>query len=175
MSGIGPGDLFDLAEEFLAACEEALDTIPGYLPDLDGAPTRSFVAPGRPAADCCPQMTVHVATVFDDQLGAFVPGRSYMTTRMNQVTLAVTLFRCAETEKPMPAQAELVAAAMQVDADGWALWNHIFGMVRAGTLFTRCSEVKFGLLSSLPPEGGCVGWFWPVEIQLDGYEEVLSS
>jgi hypothetical protein len=175
MAGVDPGDLYALAEEFLDACIEALDTIPDYIPSLDGAPTRAFVAPGRPAADCCPQLTVHSVGIADDQLGAFVPGRSYMTTRMNQVTLAVTLFRCAETEKPMPAVEELTAAAIQHEADGWALWNHLFNMVRAGELFSRCGEVKWGILSSLPPEGGCVGWFWPVEVALDGYEEASAS
>lgn len=173
--GVDPGDLYALCEEYLDAAIEALDTVPDYIPSLDGAPTRAFVAPGRPAADCCPQLTVHTVQVFEDQLGAFVPGRSAMTTRQNQVTLALTLFRCAETDKPMPAQSELIAAAMQVNADGWALWNHLFNMLRDGTLFSLCSEVKWGVLSALPPEGGCVGWFWPVEIALDGYEETPSS
>lgn len=175
MAGVGPGDLFTLAEELLDACIEALDTIPVAIPALDGAPIRAFVAPGRPAADCCPQLTVHTVGITDDQLGAPVPGRSYMTTRQNQVTLAVTLFRCAETEKPMPAQSELVAAATQVNADGWALWNHLFNMVRNDMLFSQCSEVKWGPLAALEPQGGCVGWFWPIEVRLDGYEEAPSS
>jgi hypothetical protein len=175
MAGVDPSDLYALAEELLTACEDALNSIPDYLPDLDGAPGRSFVAPGRPAADCCPQLTVHTAGVFEDQLGAPVPGRSAMTTRINQVTLAVTLFRCAETEKPMPAQTELIAASQQVNADGWALWNHLFNMKRAGTFLTMCQETKFGQLQALPPEGGCVGWFWPIEVALGGYEETLSS
>lgn len=175
MAGVDPGDLYLLCEELLTACEEALNTVPVTQPSLEGAPIRSFVAPGRPAADCCPQLTVHTVGVTDDQLGALVPGRSYMTTRMNQVTLAVTLFRCAETDKVMPAVLELEASAQQVNADGWALWNHLYNMVRAGVLFSLCGEVKFGILSSLPPEGGCVGWYWPIEIALDGYEETLSS
>lgn len=170
-----PTDLFELAQDLLSACEEALDTIPSYNANLEGAPARSFVAPGRPAADCCPQLTVHEVGITDDQLGAFVPGKSYMTTRQNQVTLAVTLFRCAETDKVMPAQSELEDAAEQVSADGWALWNHIFNMVRNGTFLTQCKEVKFGVLSNIPPEGGCVGWYWPIEMALDGYEETLTS
>jgi hypothetical protein len=175
MAGVNPGDLFDLQQDLLSAIEEALNTIPDFFASLDGAPARSFVAPGRPAADCCPQLTVNTVVVIEDQLGATVPGRSVMTTRQNQVTLAVTLFRCAETEKPMPSQTELEAAAEQVSADGWAMWNHIFNMVRAGTFLTQCKEVKFGILSQLPPEGGCVGWYWPIEVALDGYEETLTS
>jgi len=173
--GTDPSDLMLVAEEFLAVCEEALDTIPILIPGLEGAPVRSFVAPGRPAADCCPQLTVHTVGVLEDQLGAAVPGRSAMTTRQNQVTLAMTLFRCAPTEKIMPAQAELEAAAAQVNADGWALWNHLFNLVRDGILFSFCSEVKWGLLTALQPEGNCVGWYWPIEVALDGYEEVFST
>lgn len=175
MAGVDPGDLFELAEELLEACVDALDTIPDYLPTLDGAPTRAFVAPGLPAADCCPQLTVHSVGVIEDQLGAAVPGRSYMTTRMNQVTLAVTLFRCADMSQQIPPQSELVAAATQHEADGWALWNHLYNMQRNGELFPECGEVKFGQLLSMPPSGGCVGWTWTVEVALDGYEEAPSS
>jgi hypothetical protein len=167
------GDLLILAQEFLDACVEALDTLPAL--GLDGAPTRSFIAPGRPAADCCPQLTVHTAGVTDDQLGAFVPGRSAMTTRQNQVTLVMTLFRCAPTDQIMPSQAELSAVSTQTSADGWALWNHLFNMVRAGTLFSLCSEAKWGILQTLEPQGQCVGWVWPVDVALDGYEEVPGT
>lgn len=171
--GTDPSDLMVLAESFLAACVEALDTIPVFDATLDGSPARSFVAPGRPAADCCPQLTVHVAGMTDDQLGAFIPGRSAMTTRQNQVTLVMTLFRCAPTDQVIPKQAELVAAATQTTCDGWALWNHLFNMIRAGTLFSQCAEVKWGQLFALEPQGQCVGWSWPVDVALDGYEETL--
>lgn len=175
MAGTGPGDLFALADELLDACIEALDTIPVWDATLDGAPTRAFVAPGRPAADCCPQLTVNTVGVTDDQLGAPVPGRSYMTTRQNQVTLAVTLFRCAPSDKQIPTEAELTAVATQVNADGWALWNHLFNLVRAGMLFSECGEVKFGPLAALEPQGGCVGWQWVLEVRADGFTEALSS
>jgi len=174
MAGVDALDLYALAGEYLGACEDALDTIPAFDASLEGAPTRSFVAPGRPAATCCPQLTVHVVGITEDQIGAPVPGRSAMTTRLNQVTLAMTLFRCAPTGE-IPEVSELVASAKQVDADGWALWNHLYNLVRAGMLFSLCGEVKWGPLSSLPEEGGCVGWYWPIEIATDGYEEAIST
>lgn len=173
--GTDPGDLYLLAEEFLSACEDALNTIPIAIPGLDGAPARSYVAPGRPAADCCPQLTVHTQGILEEQLGAVVPGRSYMTSRLNQVTLAMTLFRCAPTEKVMPEVAELVAASTQVNADAWALWNHLFNMVKNGLLFSTCGEVHWNPMSAIQPEGSCVGWYWPVEVALDGYEETATS
>lgn len=175
MAGTNALDLMALANEFLAACEDSLNTIPGFDASLAGAPTRSFVAPGQPAADCCPQLTVHVVSVTEDQGGLFVPGRSAMTGRQNQVQLAMTLFRCAETEKPMPEVAELVESATQVNADGWALWNHLYNMIREGTLFSTCSEVAWLGLRNLQPEGGCVGWYLLVQVHLDGYEESASS
>lgn len=173
--GVDPDDLFDLADIFLAACVEALDTIPVFLPGLDGAPIRNFVSPGRPAADCCPQLTVHTVGITEDQLGALIPGRSAMTTRMNQVTLAMTLFRCAPTDKITPTISEITSASTQINADAWALWNHLFNMIEAGTLFSKCSEVKWGSLTALEPQGQCVGWYWPVDVALDGYQETPSS
>lgn len=175
MSGVSPEDLFDLADELLNACIEALDTIPDFNPSLEGAPPRAFVAPGRPAADCCPQLTVHSVGITEDQIGAPVPGRSYMTSRLNQVTLAVTLFRCAPSAETLPTQAEMTAVSTQTNADGWALWNHLYNMIRNAELFSECGETKFGPLTSLPPEGGCVGWYWPIEVRLDGYVETPSS
>ena len=173
--GADPADLMLFAEEFLAACEEALDTVPIAIPGLEGAPARSFIAPGQPAADCCPQLTVHVVGVSEDQLGAFVPGRSAMTSRVNQVTLAMTLYRCAETEKVMPLESELIAAATQVNADGWALWNHLYNLRCAGALSTLCDSVEWVSLTPIVPSGGCGGWVLTARMQLDGYQETIAS
>lgn len=176
MAGVDATDLQALAEEFLAACEEALDTIPGFDPDLDGAPARSFVAPGQPAADCCPQLTVHVASLLEaPTFGGLSEGTKARSGRINQVQLAMTLFRCADLTKAIPPQSELEAAGRQVNADGWALWNHLYNMLRAGTLFERCTGVFWEGMRSLPPEGGCVGWFSSVRVNTDGYEETFSS
>ena len=55
MAGEGPADLHSLAQDYLQACVEALDTIPGspgVASGSVGAPTRQFVTYGTPAADC---------------------------------------------------------------------------------------------------------------------------
>ncbi len=175
----GPTDLHDLAEDYLAACVEALDTIPSYAAALGGAPLRSFVSPGKPVADCCPQLTVHVQSVGEGALSPGAPRASF--ARINRVQLVATIFRCIPTGaegkagyKP-PSPLDLAAAAEQIDADGWALWNHIFNLVAAGQLFTLCGDVLGWSLVSVPPSGGCGGWTLSVNVGLDGYQEVIST
>src|SRR5262249_48490581 len=125
-------------------------------------------------ADCCPQLTVHVVQILEDTNPLFVPGRSAMTGRQNQVQLAITLFRCVNVDTSPPLQAELVASAQQMDADGWALWNHLYNLIRAGMLFSKCGEVAWQGLSAITESDGCVGWYSLVQVRLDGYEETLS-
>lgn len=173
MAGVGPQDLHALAEELLAACEDALNTIPDFAPELGGSPARSFVAPGLPAADCCPQLTVHVVSIVE--ASTLVEGRSASYGRTNQVTLGITLFRCVDMERVPPLQTELETAAEQVNADGWAIWNHCYNLVRAEMLFAKCLSVVWEGMRTLSPEGGCAGWYGSVRVTLDGYEETLSS
>lgn len=172
MAGVGPGDLDLLAHDLLDVCVEALGTIPGYLPTLAGAPVRSFVSPGQPALDCCDQLTVHVPNVVER---AATPKPSH--GRLNVPNLLVTITRCVPTGEitassyTPPSVAEEEAAAAQMNADGWALWNHIWNQVRAGTFLTRCDQVTVGNLTALIPEGGCGGWTLGFAATLDGYEE----
>jgi hypothetical protein len=176
--GTDPTDLMALAEELLAACEDALDTVPTFAPALEGAPVRSFVSPGSPAADCCPQLTVHVVGVEEAQThgGGLAEGRkAAFGGRINHVRLGMTLFRCVDMESQLPLQADLELAAEQVNADGWALWNHLYNMIRCEQLFEKCLGVFWEGLRSMTPEGGCCGWYLSVRVTLDGYEEPCSS
>jgi hypothetical protein len=185
MAGIGPQDLQDLAEELLAASVEALDTIPSYAPGLVGAPAHTYVSPGEPAADnCCDsegQLTVHVTQVAEfttEPLGLAVGQRASRHIRLNEAGLVVTIFRCVPSPKEgltyqPPSAAELTASADQLNADAWSLWNHLYNMIDAGTLLSKCSFVFMEILRSLPPSGGCGGWILGIRIRLDGYEEVL--
>lgn len=172
MAGVDAADMHALAEEFLAACESALNTTPA------GAPARSFVAPGQPAADCCPQLTVHVVNVTEPFThgGGLAEGhKARLGGRVNHIGLAMTLFRCVDMESKLPSEAELATAAEQLNADGWALWNHIFNLIRADMLFAKCDGVFWDGLRSLTPEGGCAGWYLLVRVTLDGYEEALGT
>jgi hypothetical protein len=166
-------DLQFLAEEYLAACVEALDTVPTFAPGLGGAPERSFVSPGLPAFDCCDQLTVHVAGVSDSSTSPAIPtGRSATSMKVNVVSLVATSTRCLPVGEP-PSALDLQASAEQLNADGWALWNHLYNMIRADLLFTLCGEVFWDGLRSINPQGGCGGWTLSLRVQLDGYEEIL--
>ena len=171
MAGTGPGDLYTFAVELLAASVEALDTIPVFDPGLTGAPDRSFVSPGQPAFDCCPQLTVHVAGVSEFPAGQTDTHKA--GARQNLVTFVVTSVRClseSNTELP-PDPLDLQADAEQLDADGWALWNHLWNLMRSGDLFTLCGPVTWGGLRSLTPSGGCGGWTLTISAEVEGYEE----
>lgn len=182
MAGVDPRDLHALAQELLTACEAALNTIPDFAPGLGGAPERSYVSPGEPAADCCPQLTVHVAGLTEaptnpQGLGA---GRRHSYSRLNHVGLIVTIFRCVPTASATktgfspPSQVDLELAAEQINADGWAIWNHLFNRIRAGLLFELCKEVFWEGGRELTPSGMCGGWVFGFRVTLDGYEEDLT-
>ena len=174
MAGTGPQDLFTLAEDFLDACVEALDTIPTFAPGLGGAPERSYVAPGLPALDCCPQLTVDVRGVQEE--GPSGPGsgqRARYGGRKNQVLLVATVVRCYPQEIP-PDVSEMQAAAEQVAADGWALWNFLWNLIRAGELFTLCDDSR-PELRQLAPSGGCAGWTFSMRVAQEGYEGLAGS
>lgn len=175
----GPQDLNALAEEFLGACIASLDTIPAFAPGLGGAPERSFISPGAPALDCCDQLTVHANFVQDAPIspGGLTAGRRATYGKVNLVSLVAVIARCVPiiTEKDWPTPAEMDAAAEQLNADAWALWNHTYNLVAAEQLFTRCGEVYWDGINSFAPSGGCGGWNFTVRVRLDGYQEVIGT
>lgn len=178
----GPQDLFALAAELLQADIEALNTIPASAPGLDGAPERAFVSPGQPAIDCCPQLTVHVDSVLDADTrpGGLAAGRRNVTGKKNHVRLVTTIVRCVVDSRTgttitAPLAADLELTAEQMDADGWALWNHLYNAWRSGELFSLCGEVFFEGLRSMTEAGTCVGWVLTIRVSLDGYDNAESS
>ena len=180
MAGIGPEDLHALAEELLSACIEALDTIPTYAPGLGGAPERTFIAAGTPVWDCCEQLAVHVSTLTESSTspGGLGSGRRASFGRVNLIRLVATVTRCIPTINDageLPSEVELTEAAEQVNADGWALWNHIYNLIREEQLFSLCSEVFWDGFTAANPSGGCAGWTLSLRVQMDGYEEILGS
>jgi len=175
----GPGDLYAAAQELLAASAEALDTIPFSDPSLAGSPERQLITAGIPVLDCCDQLSVDVTNVVDAPIepGGLPQGRR-IAGKINHVGLAVSIARCYpgpdEAGNP-PSVDEQQEAARQIDADGWALWNHLYNLWRADLLFATCKEMFFDSLRPLGPSGGCAGWVLLIHISLDGYEETLST
>lgn len=180
-------DLQAFAIALLDAAAEALDTLPGFDTTLDGAPDRQFVSPGRPALEGCDQLTVHVesAQPADTFPGGLAAGKRVKTGQINHVVFIITAVRCVVDSRPKnktgvllnpyPA-ADLTATAQQTNADAWALWNHLFNMAMASlSPFSLCKEVFFDAMRALPEEGARAGWILVLRVQLDGYEETLSS
>lgn len=169
MAGTGPTDLHALAVEFKDVCVAALDTIPTADPTLSGAPDRTFVSPGTPVADCCEQLAVVVNPL---AARAAQPGAKAM---INIVTLVAVATRCIPTgvgegqTYRAPKATELEAAARQIDADGWALWNHVQNAMRDGSFLGQCDVKEFLAMQQLAPAGGCAGWQLTVQASLDGY------
>ena len=179
MAGTGPGDAHDLAVDLLAACVEALDTIPDFEPGFVGAPARRFVSPGKPAYDCCDgvehgQLTVHIQPVLEGPHQK--PTNSYVG-RINRVRLNITSLRCIPMQQggDPPVPADQTAIAAQLNRDGWAIWNHLYNLQREQLLFDQCGEVIWGQLTAVDASGLCGGWTLAITVSLDGYEEVFGT
>jgi hypothetical protein len=176
MPGTGPEDLHSLAVDFLDACVAALDTISDINPALGGSPLRAFVAPGPPAIDCCDQLTVHVAQIDEGSSAPPVPRAS--TARINLVTFVATITRCVPTidDNGIPPTSDSQQeAAEQINADQWALWNHLYNRIHAGLLFDRCCDIVWGSLRSLTPSGACGGSSLTITVCFGGYEELIGG
>lgn len=182
MSGTGPGDLDLVALDFLNAAAAALDTIPTYtgLETLKAAPERRFLSPGKPIPDC-DQLTVHVARVTEDATrptGIAVGTRHKQEFRVNLVAFVVTLYRCVPkigSDLKAPRVDAQEAADAQLNADAWALWNHIWNGLRSGELLPRCRLVYMDALDALENAGGYGGWRLTIRAQVEGYEQAVEE
>lgn len=168
-------DFKALLDEVLVASEEALDTIPGFDPTLEGAPAQAYVSGWLPPLDCCDQLTVHSPGVVEavTERTLLREGRKIASARINHVGIIVTITRCIpspDTQGVMDIAAADHASA-QILADGWALWNHIWNLWASDQLFTLCGEVFFDGLRPVPPLGGCAGWTLNLRVRLDGYTD----
>lgn len=171
-----------MADEFLQAGVSALDTLIAL--GLEGTPERRYVSPGEPAADC-EQLTVHTIGIEEAPTeptgpGGLATGRRASYGRLNHPAFVMTLFRCVPvpdqglTKVTPPPVADMEAAARQLNADGWALWNHLYNLVRAQLLWSKCQGIFPGPARALPQQGGFGGWVLAYRVRLDGYEEVLA-
>lgn len=184
----GPSDLHDLALGYLGVCTDALDTIPvltSEVPALLGAQDIRLISPGPPVWDCPEMLIVHVAPLneADTTPGGLDAGRrAARFARINQVSLIATSLRCIPTveQSPsgsvtLPSAEEKTASAKQINADGWALWNHLFNAVHAEELLTLCDEVQMVGIIPVIPSGGSAGWAVTARASLGGYQELLGS
>lgn len=174
MAGSGPDDFHALALDLLDVAADALDSTPTFagLGGLKAAPERQFVHPGVPVWDECEQLVVHAGGLAD----RFALPKAVFD-KVNVPALTVTILRCLPQATVngktivAPSSDDLTAAARQHHADAWALWNHIFNAIRAGSFLTRCTEVSFVSMIPFAPAGGYGGWQMNFSAVLDGYEE----
>lgn len=181
-------DMHQLAALLLDSCAEALDTVQAFDANLAGAPTRRFVSPGQPVFDfagtnCTDQLAVHVPLIqaADTSPGGLASGKRTLFGMVNHVVMVVTITRCipdgfdAMGNYRPPSMTDLQAAARQLNADAWALWNHLFNLQSSGLLRSLCDEVFLDGVSALVPSGGAAGWTFQVRMSLDGYLFALST
>lgn len=168
-------DLYDTCLTLLQACYEALELTPA------GAPDRTFVSPGVPAWDCCPQLTVHAGGPAQGDTAPLQPPlqpghRVGDGMVVNLVAMTATIIRCAPTVETQgqvavfPSALELDAAAQIMLSDCWAIWNYLKTRKREDLLFPpKTREMFFDPAVSLGASGGCVGWEMQFRVQLGGY------
>jgi hypothetical protein len=134
-----------------------------------------------PQVECCEpeggQLSVHVTTIEHAyplaQAAAPVPSGRHVAAHVN---LALRLYRCVESFGPAgsgpPDASTIDRAAQRLLADEWCLVTGLYARVLgsggdADPLFGACQGVRIGRTSTLPAEGGCVGFEMAVQVFLD--------
>lgn len=160
--------LFDLAVDFLAACDTALGTTAA------GAPSMTYISPGVPTFDyTCDTLAVYVPSLTEESTSPLNPSPStgwrHRRGRINLAALTVVSARCGITNTA-PTAIQLTAAAKKNYEDGWAIWNVVTQQIKAGTLFGGpCSDVHYDGGLSLTPQAGLVLWQMTVRVEIGGY------
>ncbi len=173
-------DLYTLAEEYLAACEQAVATAPG------GAISRTYISPGVPSIDCPPELSVFVGGPSEAVTKPLSPPlqlghRDDVTGKVNLINLTCVVSRCMPTVKAggqFPDAAEIDAVAKLTCGDVWAIWNVVAAFYRAKLIFTRpdgeTRVLFFDPAAPLAISGGAGGWLIPIRVELDGYRPVVT-
>jgi hypothetical protein len=166
-------------EELLAAGVEALDSIPDHLgTTFVGAPERVFVSPGAPAIDCCEMLATWTAAIGE---GPRSPATQAAVASVNRPQIQLLSLRCIPqgavvAKKYVPPSADqLTATAEQIHADGWAIRNHLVNLIAAGELFSTCDDFTWGTAPVQDPSGGCAGWRFLFNVEVQGYAEELGT
>jgi hypothetical protein len=151
--------------------------------DLEVEGAHNFIADGLVVHNC-EQLVVHVVGLVEGNTspGGLASGKRYSTGRINHVILNATMTRCISTGVESsggayspPTVANLGADGVQHNADGWALWNHLYNLQSSGLFLNLCDEVFFEGITSAIPAGGCAGWVVAVRAYLGGYNETLTT
>jgi hypothetical protein len=155
-------------QELLDACVAALDTTDA------GAPDYRCLSPGLPAIDCPEGLWVHIAGLAEENTQPGTPspvtGRRTRFGQLILATLIVTATRCMPGDQTIPSAADLGAVYTKTSQDMWAIWNHLYRLIRDGQIFDgNCSVNHFDVGAPLGISGGSAGWTFQVRPQIDGY------
>ena len=166
-------DVNDIIAAFLVAATDAL-----ALTDA-GPPGRIYTSAGRPALDCCGQLTAWAQTLADAP-SASDPGGLASSMRPRKLGAVPVLgiyiqaTRCAPTPRNTGGQialsdpADLAATSRMTSQDIWALWNHLNSELKDGTLAEICKGAWRDGATAIEGQGGCVGWEIVYRYPLEG-------
>ena len=116
--------------------------------------------------------------------GARSPGTLAPDFQITRPVFRVHSTRCVPTGKIVgkqyvpPDAAAITAASAQIEADGWALWNHIFNLLNAEPeplIFSKCADLVQWSMLTLNPSGGCAGWEMQFTVGVAGYREDMVT
>jgi hypothetical protein len=160
--------LSDYADQVLTVAFNSLNTTTA------GAPDRVYVAPAPPAFDCCPMLSVVVASLQEDNTSPVVP--SPVVARRTHfgniiiVDYQIWAIRCAPVMDGdnLPTPAQIAASALEVQEDGWALWNGFRHAILNEEIFEHCLGAYFDGGLPIAEQGGCVGWLFSIRASIPG-------
>jgi hypothetical protein len=165
-------DLHEVAEAFLDAAIDALDTSP------PGAPTRAFISTDEPALDCCETLAVFTRTLAMataktrnselEKAQAIRRGGQPELTLYVQISRCVPTFRLSGGRLLPPTPAALTASAQLLNQDGWKLWLGLTQALKHGALAQLCSGAERLEANQVKPQGGCAGWLFSYRYPIEG-------
>lgn len=166
-----PSDINSLYDLAILLLETATDAL---VETDEGPPADRYLSPAAPAFDCCPALIVHVASLQEEITSPTGPPPvTGMRTRYGSIILAqlvINVLRCSTSPNPngsVPLES-VTADAHMVQQDGWALWNGITCAIRDGTFKGLCEIVHFDRATTIPEQGGCVGWQMWLRAEIGG-------
>jgi hypothetical protein len=161
-------DVNDLLAAFLVAAADALT-----LTD-EGPPARIYMSSGRPALDCCGQLTCWATNLGNadsiQDIGGMASPKRQQSRAQPVLTVVIQATRCTVTTKDgrAPSPEALAGVSRMTNQDLWALWNHLNRELRDGTLAKICKGVWRDGAVAVDAQGGCVGWEITYRVPIDG-------
>lgn len=160
--------LTQLSRLLLQVASDSLDTTTAGAPDL------VYMSPAAPAYDCCPALILNVGALTEESTQPLSPpaatGRRTSYGRLSLATFVITALRCAAVpdQNGSTSPDEIEASAVQVQEDGWALWNGIHCAIKNSVFLDVCSDIHIDRSVPINEQGGCVGWQFTIRAEIGG-------